>query len=97
MWWTWISGALLLIGVIVLVVVLAQVLSGKSGTSGRGAVVPGGSAGPIGPSSTPEGRGPRGNAGAQRAKEILAERYARGELSTEEYHERLRTLDGYGP
>jgi putative membrane protein len=27
-----------------------------------------------------------------RAREILAERYARGELSTEEYHERLDAL-----
>lgn len=27
-----------------------------------------------------------------RAREILAERYARGELSTEEYHERLNAL-----
>jgi putative membrane protein len=27
------------------------------------------------------------------AREILDERYARGEVSTEEYHERLRSLD----
>ncbi len=27
-----------------------------------------------------------------RAREILAERYARGELTTDEYHERLETL-----
>jgi putative membrane protein len=29
---------------------------------------------------------------ADRAREILAERYARGEISTEEYHERLDAL-----
>jgi putative membrane protein len=29
---------------------------------------------------------------ANRAREILAERYARGEISTEEYHERLDAL-----
>ena len=36
-------------------------------------------------------RGP--GAGGGRAREILEERYARGELSTEEYRERLRTLE----
>jgi putative membrane protein len=31
--------------------------------------------------------------GARSARRILAERYARGEISTEEYEERRRTLD----
>lgn len=35
-------------------------------------------------------------AGAARGREILEERYARGELSTEEYRERLRTLEEDG-
>lgn len=30
--------------------------------------------------------------GRERAREILAERYARGEISTEEYEERLAKL-----
>jgi putative membrane protein len=30
--------------------------------------------------------------GTRRAREILGERYARGELSTEEYHDRLEHL-----
>ena len=39
----------------------------------------------------------RGSSGARgerhdRAREILTERYARGEIDTEEYHERLREL-----
>ena len=34
-----------------------------------------------------------GEAGPSRGREILEERYARGELSTEEYQERLRTLE----
>ncbi|WP_026821231.1 SHOCT domain-containing protein [Arthrobacter castelli] len=34
--------------------------------------------------------------GSDRARDILEERYARGELSTEEYRERLRTLEGDG-
>lgn len=33
-----------------------------------------------------------GPAGRSTARDILAERYARGELSTEEYRERLREL-----
>ena len=38
--------------------------------------------------------GPRGSAsfGSDRARAILAERYARGELTTEEYRERLDHL-----
>ena len=31
--------------------------------------------------------------GPGRAKEVLAERYARGEIDTEEFRERLRTLE----
>jgi putative membrane protein len=34
----------------------------------------------------------RGPSGLDRAREILAERYARGELSSEEYRERLEQL-----
>ncbi len=35
---------------------------------------------------------PRERAGAERARDILAERFARGELSAEEYRERLGEL-----
>jgi putative membrane protein len=35
---------------------------------------------------------PRERSGAERAREVLAERYARGELTTEEYRERLEQL-----
>jgi putative membrane protein len=37
--------------------------------------------------------GAPGSAPPNRAREILDERYARGEVSTEEYQERLRSLD----
>jgi putative membrane protein len=38
-------------------------------------------------------RGPRWHpSGMDRARDILAERYARGEISSEEYHERLEHL-----
>ncbi|MDI3196345.1 SHOCT domain-containing protein [Pseudarthrobacter sp. AL07] len=44
-----------------------------------------------------EGQGPpRTGAGPARAKEILEERYARGEISTEEYQERRRILEEDG-
>jgi putative membrane protein len=36
--------------------------------------------------------GPRPTAPTDRAREILAERYARGEITGEEYRERLDTL-----
>ena len=39
-------------------------------------------------------RPPRGGTGRSRAQEILDERYARGELTDEEYQERLRQLGG---
>jgi putative membrane protein len=37
---------------------------------------------------------PPAAAAADRAQEIVAERYARGELSTEEYHDRFDALRG---
>ena len=36
--------------------------------------------------------GPRSQTGADRARDILAERYARGEITGEEYRERLEGL-----
>lgn len=47
-----------------------------------------------GVSSRPPAPGPTGVAPPDpgRAREVLDERYARGELSTEEYQERLRVL-----
>lgn len=41
-------------------------------------------------------RGRGHGVGPDRAREILGERYARGELSAEEYRERLRTLEEGG-
>jgi putative membrane protein len=37
-----------------------------------------------------------GRSGAERAAGVLAERYARGEISTDEYRERLAHLRGSG-
>ncbi|GAA1750910.1 SHOCT domain-containing protein [Kocuria aegyptia] len=44
--------------------------------------------------TSPGGYGQR--PGPARAREILEERYARGEISTEEFRERLRTLEEGG-
>ncbi len=38
------------------------------------------------------GRGNSGPAGPSRAREILDERYARGEIDTDEYHDRVQQL-----
>ncbi|NMR32390.1 SHOCT domain-containing protein [Crystallibacter degradans] len=74
----WIFWLLLIVGVVVLVVVLVTAF-----TRGAGGTAPTNGQAP--PSST--GAGPR------RAWEILEDRYARGEISTEEYQERRRILD----
>ena len=39
------------------------------------------------------GGGRRGPSGHERAREILQERFARGELTEQEYRERMRVLD----
>lgn len=39
------------------------------------------------------GGGRRGPSGRERAREILQERFARGEITEQEYRERMRVLD----
>lgn len=75
MWMGWFFGALVLVGLVLLMVVLVKSLSGKSTGSDA--------------SDTSAGRGPRPGRGL----EILQERYARGELSAEEYREMRRILE----
>ena len=73
MWWFWLFGLLVVLGISLVVVVLVRVLGGgvnRSGYAGLG------------------GRPP----GPGQARRILDERYARGELSTEEYREHLQEL-----
>lgn len=78
MGWTWLYWALLILGIVLLVILAARLFSGgmNRGGTGRGQV-PGA-----------DGSAP----GASAARRILDERYARGELSTEEYRERLKVL-----
>jgi putative membrane protein len=76
--WGWGFGLLIAVGVVILVVVLILTLSK--------------------PRSVPSQAPPTGHApptepgGATSPKQILDERYARGELTTEEYRERLTAL-----
>ena len=69
-------GVLMMMGVILLIVVLVRAVGG--GLRLRDS------------SHEERGRSPR--VAETTAERILDERYARGELSTEEYHERLRVL-----
>ncbi len=79
MGWMMLFGVLLLAGLVVLIVVLMRGLGGgtRQDLGNPPAYGP-----PAGPPDT----------GAVRARQILAERYARGEIDTEDYQARLRTL-----
>ncbi|WP_111721500.1 SHOCT domain-containing protein [Homoserinimonas sp. OAct 916] len=76
MWWMWLYGALAVAGLVVLIVVIVRIAAG--GTKGN------------------QGHGNAPTAPGVEAKrtprQILDERYARGELTTEEYRERLAVL-----
>jgi putative membrane protein len=76
----WLFGLLTLVGVALLVVVLVRVL-------GAGIARPTPTSGDF---ASNESAGPPRRS---RAREILDERYARGELTTEEYRERLQALE----
>jgi putative membrane protein len=78
MGWGWLWPVILLVG-------LAAVAWGLT----RAFRIPGGQNTPTLPPPT-AGQPPQHD----RAQEILRERYARGEISDEEFHERMRTLGG---
>ena len=81
MGWGWLFGLLLLVGLGLLIVLAVRALGGGISRDTRDREAP-----------------PRDRGSAQpapgRAREILDERYARGELTTEEYRERLKILGG---
>lgn len=84
----WGFGLLLVVGVGLLVVLAARALGGGV-TRGGPRVGPSGSPrDAIGTEQPQDAPAP----GRGRAREILDERYARGELSTEEYRGRLQSL-----
>ena len=77
MGWSWLFGLLLLVGIVLLVVLAVRVFGGGSSRGGG----PGGGSGWTGP--TP---------GPSRARQILDERYAKGELTAEQYREQVQVL-----
>ncbi|GAB3129454.1 SHOCT domain-containing protein [Glaciibacter psychrotolerans] len=77
MWWIWLFGAVAVAGLIVLVVVIVRVAGGGIKQNQQ-------------PGSTPISPGPHGTS---TPRQILDERYARGEMTTEEYRERLTALN----
>ncbi len=80
MWGYWVFGLLMVVGVVLLGVVVARALGGGF-TTRRDAGVQ-------------QPPGDQVASGRNRAREILDERYARGDLTTEEYQERLHALGG---
>jgi len=91
MMWLW--GLLLLVGIAVLVLLAVRLFTG--GTSRGGPGQSGGSgpygAPPFGPPGTPPG-GTGFPGGKSQARLILEERFARGELTAEQYRENLKVL-----
>ncbi len=88
----WLWGLLLLIGIAVLVLLAVRLFTG--GTS-RGGPAQSGGAGPYGPPYGPPGTPPGGPGfpgGKSQARLILDERFARGELTAEQYRENLKVL-----
>ena len=81
MGWMWLWSLLLLIGIAILVLLAVRIFSGGI----RGGYAPPGTQGLGGP---PTGR--------SRARQILDERFAAGELSADQYREQLKVL-GEGP
>jgi putative membrane protein len=91
LWWMWLSGVLLLVAIAVLVLLAIRVFGG----AGRGPQPGHGYPGPYGQPGVP-GRGPGTAGGRSQARLILDERFARGELTAEQYREHVTEL-GEGP
>ncbi|WP_445155599.1 SHOCT domain-containing protein [Arthrobacter sp. Hor0625] len=89
LWWVWLWGMLLLIGIAVLVLLAVRVFGGRGPQPGPGR--PGPYAGHYaGPGTTGQGAGAPG--GRSQARRILDERFARGELTAEQYREYVKEL-----
>lgn len=89
MGWMWLWGVLMLVGIALLVLVAVRLFSG----GGRGGFQGGG----FNPPGQPGAGGPWPGAGGpgqgrSRARQILDERFAKGELTADEYREQVRVL-----
>ncbi|WP_373427185.1 SHOCT domain-containing protein [Arthrobacter sp. B3I4] len=91
LWWMWLWGVLLLVGIAALVLLAVRVFGG----SGRGWETGPGHAGPSGQPGI-SGRHPGIAGGRSTARLILDERFAKGELTAEQYREYVKEL-GEGP
>lgn len=87
LWWMWLWGVLLLVGIAALVLLAVRVFGG----SGRGWEPGPGHAGQYGQPGVP-GRHPGNAGGRSNARLILDERFAKGELTAEQYREYVKEL-----
>lgn len=94
LWWMWLWGMLLLVGIAVLVLLAIRVFGapGRGGQPGQGHAGPYGAPGAPGP----PGRSPGTAGGRSQARLILDDRFAKGELTAEQYREHVKEL-GEGP
>lgn len=88
--WMWLWGVLLLVGIAALVLLAVRLFTGGPGHGGANQPGRYGTP-PYGPPGTPPG-GPGFPAGKSQARLILDERFARGELTAEQYRESLKVL-----
>lgn len=75
--WMWVFGGLMMVGVLVLIGAVVWAVIASANRGNRGLTAA---------AASPEASG-RG-----RTRQVLDERYARGEMNSEEYTERLHTL-----
>ena len=81
MGWAWVFGLLAVVGLALLVVLMVRLFAGGVDRNAPA------------PRNAPDPRTtPTGLPGRGRAHEILDERFARGELTVEQYREQLRVL-----
>ena len=89
----WLWGLLMLIGIAVLVLLAVRIFTG--GISRGGPAQSGGAGTAVTPPNSPPGTPPGGPGlpgGRSQARLILDERFARGEVTAEQYRENLKVL-----
>lgn len=82
MWGNWGFGGMIMMIFFWAVIIIGAILIIRYFTAGHGGISTGQGAGSMGSSRDP--------------LEVLKDRYARGEIDTEEYEERKRVLEGQG-
>ena len=76
--WMWVFGGLMTVAVVVLIGAVGWAVIAATNRGNRG--------------PTAAGASPAEDGGRTRTRQVLDERYARGEMTSEEYTERLHTL-----